>query len=135
MWWNRDHSIENTGENGVFTFEGLTAGIYMIKETAWPAGYVQMSDNPIIRVNDDLSVDLLDSTGSLVDGNQSDMVRIDSDGTQITIIVGNKPGEALPYTGGPGTEAYLALGALMVVGAGMLLIRRKLKKQQVIPKE
>ena len=38
-------------------------------------------------------------------------------------------GYELPNTGGPGTEAYLALGALMAVGAGAVLIRRKLRRQ------
>ena len=47
----------------------------------------------------------------------------------ITFRIGNEAGAALPHTGGPGTEAYLALGAMMAVGAGAVLIRRKLKRQ------
>ena len=52
-----------------------------------------------------------------------------SETTDAQVQVENEPGVELPHTGGPGTEAYLTLGALMAVGAGAVLIRRKLKRQ------
>ena len=123
-WNNADnHSAENAGTGGTFTFTGLTPGIYMILETEYPDGYITMTSNPIFRVNEDLSIDLLDSEGNPIAGNRTETVRVVEN--SVTIIVGNVAGAALPYTGGPGTGLFTILGSVLLAFAGILLIRRR----------
>ena len=123
-WNNADnHSAENAGTGGTFTFTGLTPGIYMILETEYPDGYITMTSNPVFRVNEDLSIDLLDSEGSPIAGNRTETVRVVEN--SVTIIVGNVAGAELPYTGGPGTRLFTILGSILILGAGVLLWRRR----------
>jgi LPXTG-motif cell wall-anchored protein len=42
-----------------------------------------------------------------------------------TFIVGNTPGASLPYTGGPGTQLFTILGSILILGAGVLLWKRR----------
>ena len=42
-----------------------------------------------------------------------------------TLIVTNSAGYELPSTGGPGTRAYTILGSILILGAGVLLWRRR----------
>ena len=105
--------------NGVFTFEGLTAGYYKIEETSFPAGYVKLSSDPTFKVEANASNELIitilnnpDNLLKLVDG-------------EMTIVVGNTPGVALPNTGGPGTRLFTILGSILILGAGVLLWRRR----------
>ncbi len=122
-WNNADnHSAENAGNGGTFTFTGLTPGIYMIFETEYPEGYIKMTSDHVFRVNEDLSIDLLDPAGNPVDGNRTDTARVVEN--SVTIIVGNTPGAALPSTGGPGTKMFYLSGILMMLGAGYLLSKR-----------
>ena len=123
--WNTsgDNSKEQSGDNGLFTFDGLTPGIYMIEETECPAGYIRLTDNPIIRVNNDLSIDLLDSEGKAVAGNSTDLVKLTS--SDATIIIGNEPGMELPHTGGSGIRIFTILGSMLILAAGILLWRRR----------
>ena len=123
--WNSfdDHGAVNNGENGVFTFSGLLPGIYKIHEESFPTGYIQVSSDPFIRINDDFSIDLLDEDGNAIVGNATELVRIDPDTGEI--IVGNTSGASLPYTGGSGTAVIYAAGLLLAGAAGLLLIRQR----------
>ena len=42
-----------------------------------------------------------------------------------TYKVGNTPGAALPFTGGHGTRIYTILGSILILGAGVLLWRKR----------
>jgi LPXTG-motif cell wall-anchored protein len=42
-----------------------------------------------------------------------------------TFKVGNTAGAALPNTGGPGTRLFTILGSILILGAGVLLWRRR----------
>ena len=126
--WNGadDHSAENVGTDGVFTFAGLTPGIYMIQETEYPEGYVTTTSSPVFRVNEDLSIDLLDGEGNPVDGNRTDTARVVE--SSLTIILGNTPGFALPSTGGRGIALTYLLGIILTSLAGAGLAMRKRRK-------
>ena len=107
---------------GIFKFEDLTEGYYVIEEIDFPAGYVKLSKNPAFTVLPDsttgkLKIELDAST--IEEG----MVRL-VDG-ELTIIVGNYPGPALPHTGGPGTRLFTILGSILITGAGLMLWRRR----------
>jgi LPXTG-motif cell wall-anchored protein len=51
-------------------------------------------------------------------------VSVSPDGT-VTITVTNTLGKELPHTGGPGTRLFTILGSILILGAGVLLWRRR----------
>ena len=134
-----------TGTDGKVSFNNIPYGYYEVEETHMPDGYIRTEDGKFyIRVDTD-GVKLLEkviadgdtqpklsfrevlagSSGIIRLGN----VQLTTSGNVITLTVENTPGTELPSTGGPGAEACLAMGALMAVGAGAVLIRRKLRRQ------
>lgn len=104
----------------MFNWEGLDAGDYVLKETKAPAGYnsIQPIEFTITTTySDDLSLKDL-----VVDG--LPQLNIDlSKNIQSKII--NNPGSSLPETGGIGTTIFHVGGAILVVGAAILLVVRK----------
>jgi LPXTG-motif cell wall-anchored protein len=42
-----------------------------------------------------------------------------------SFFIENKPGASLPHTGGHGTRIFTILGAILIAGAGLLLLRRR----------
>ena len=105
--------------NGVFAFEQLMTGYYRIEETAFPAGYVKLSSDPTFKVE-------VEASGGFkitMINNPDNLLRLDND--QLTIIVGNMPGVALPSTGGAGTQLFMILGSILILSAGILLWRRQ----------
>ena len=101
---------------GKLLFTGLTPGYYYLHETDSPDGYVittngwhfQVDENGIVS-----GVGDFDPNGSFryVDANN--------------ITVTNQKGVALPNAGGPGTRLFTILGAVLILGAGVLLCRRR----------
>ena len=111
--------ISSTFTIGEISLKGLSLNTeYTLKELEPPAGYI-IAEN-------DVTFKLILDNGVIKTTVTGDNASVDEDG--VTIIIPNTPGAELPSTGGPGTEAYLTLGALMAFGAGAVLIRRKLKR-------
>ena len=105
--------------NGIFNFEGLTEGYYKIEETGFPAGYVKLSSDPTFKIE-------LNSSNKMeitLINNVDNLLRLEDN--KLTIVVGNTPGVALPNTGGPGTRIFTILGSILILGAGVLLWRRR----------
>ena len=96
-----------TEVKGVTTFEfkGTDAGEYKLVETTVPAGYNKADDQPI-------SVALSDVTGETLT-------------LEKTANVINMAGSTLPSTGGMGTTIFYAIGAILVIGAGVVLVSRR----------
>ena len=109
--------------NGVFTFEGLSAGYYQIEETRFPDGYVKISGNPRFKVEEDASQQLVIT---LIDNPEN--IRLENN--KLTIVVGNTPGVALPNTGGIGTTLFTALGGLMTATAGAILTLASFRRRR-----
>lgn len=130
-------STLKSDENGLFKVIGLDDGTYWLKETKAPDGY-NLITNPIkieikaTTVNDQdwtamegpadaLKVlEIKVTVGSTTTSGNGDT----ESGIVATDIQNNK-GAELPETGGMGTTIFYVLGAILVLGAGVLLIARR----------
>ena len=123
--WNNaeGHGSENAGKNGVFKFSDLPPGYYVIKETAYPNGYVGLSSDPLIKIENNGAIRLLDSQGNPIEGNRTDLLRVKDD--EFTIVFGNQLGTALPHTGGSGELMYKSIGLLFIASSVLLYIYKK----------
>ena len=98
-----------TDSTGKFKIQGLDAGTYYLTETKQPDGYNKLTSPITININENGQITV--------------------DGTTVTQVeVENKSGSLLPSTGGRGTTLFYILGAILVVGAGVVLITKKRMK-------
>lgn len=113
--WNTDKKVEwvtdmvaatvmTTNDQGEATFGGLADGTYHLVETEAPAGYNPLTAPVEVKVA----------------GSSADITKL-----SVTAEVENKTGTTLPTTGGMGTTIFYVLGAVLVVGAGVLLVTKK----------
>ena len=101
-------------EKGRAAVDGLTEGSYTLMEIKAPAGYIALGMPVGFRVrNGEI---LFDNTG-----------HVTYDADTATFTVRNKPGLALPSTGGEGTLVYTACGLGMILLAMILLMVRRKK--------
>lgn len=98
-------------------WEGLKAGTYTIKETKAPVGYVKVDDFQL-TVGDDAHK--ADNPATAITENN-----YNADKTGTDNAVRNTPGKQLPATGGIGTTIIYAIGAILVIGAGVVLVTRR----------
>ncbi len=121
-----------SGEDGKLNFTGLEAGKYKLVETTVPDGFNKCADRYITisatvtetETGSDLSnvtIEQVEIDGTTGEGNEGTVE--ESNGTALNII--NKSGTLLPSTGGIGTTIFYAVGAALVVGAGILLFVKK----------
>ena len=78
------------------------------------ASLVLNAESGVKRTNADNTADLTHSA-----------VTANSDMETIYYRITNNPGVELPSTGGPGTRLYTILGTILILGAGVLLWRRR----------
>lgn len=98
-------------KSGKFKIQGLGAGTYNLTETQQPAGYNKLS-GPVTVV--------IDENGKVtVDGVDADPVK-----------VLNKSGTVLPSTGGAGTTMIYLVGAVLVLGSGVVLATKRRVKNK-----
>lgn len=118
-------------------FDGLGNGTYWLEETTAPAGYNKLPAP--IEVKIDVQPETLGADADLTGAELvSSTTTTDADGNttttnyyivkaELNVVkpVQNSTGAELPETGGMGTTLFYALGGLLVVGAGILLITKK----------
>ena len=97
-----------TTETGTFSVKGLDADTYYLTETEAPAGYNKLKAPIAVVIDNDGNVTF--------DGSAEDDKIVD---------VENNTGAELPETGGMGTTVLYVIGALLVVGAIVLLVSKK----------
>lgn len=103
-------------EDGTVTFKGLGAGEYTITETKTLPGY-----NTIDPITFTLT---FDASKTPMFASNNDKVNVGTDNMLDTSIE-NKKGSLLPSTGGIGTTIFYIVGAILVVGAAILLVTKK----------
>ena len=79
---------------------GLAPGTYYLEETTVPDGYNKLSERKSFTVEADATA-------------------------AVEITVENNSGSELPATGGIGTTIFYVFGALLVIGAGVVLVTRR----------
>lgn len=125
-----------TPDDGVIVVKGVKTGRYEIKEVTAPAGYNKLTDPVTVDAVKTSSttthtIVYLDENGNVVDKTAKvTEVKVDIDTIAATpVVVVNKAGTELPSTGGMGTTVFYVLGAVLVVGAGVLLVTKKRMSQ------
>lgn len=106
-----------------FSFKGLDDGVYRLTETYTPDGYNTI--DPITFTisasheaeSDDPKLTKLESDGLTM---TADLAK----GT-LTTSIENKSGAVLPSTGGMGTTIFYVVGAILVLGASVLLVSKR----------
>ncbi|MBR6732077.1 MAG: fibro-slime domain-containing protein [Bacteroidales bacterium] len=127
---NGEKVLIDINNNGVFSLEGLSTGFYKIVETAFPDGYIKMSEDPIfeVRLNSttkELEVVLLNADATAATNNHTEMARVND----MTILFGNTPGAELPHAGGIGTTIFYIFGTILTLGSVVILVsRRRIQK-------
>lgn len=97
-------TVVTTNDAGEATFGGLADGTYKLEETKAPAGYNPLTAPVEVKVA----------------GSTTDTTKL-----SVTAEVENKTGTTLPSTGGMGTTVFYVLGAVLVMGAVVLLVTKK----------
>lgn len=103
-------------KNAKVRIEGLDNGTYYLEEVQAPAGYNKLTSRVKVTIQDanqDATLNDLDDT--YVSG-----------GVQVV----NQAGSQLPSTGGMGTTMFYVLGAVLVLGAAVLLIAKRRVREQ-----
>lgn len=106
-----------TTSSGAFTMQGLKPGVYWLEETAAPKGYNKLVKRIKVEIN---------TNGNLIiDGKDKE------NGLPINQVnVENKTGTVLPSTGGAGTTMIYLVGAVLVLGSGVVLATKRRVKNK-----
>ncbi len=107
-------TVVTTGEDGVAKFENIADGTYSLVETVAPAGYNLLTEPVSVTV-------------TAVTNTVKDETTGETTTTVVDIIakVENSSGTELPSTGGIGTTIFYCTGAILALGAFVLLITKK----------
>ena len=100
-----------TDTNGHIKAYGLDAGTYTLIETDPLPGYNSLADTITVTISEQGEVTYKYTNSGGNAGNKLDVV--------------NETGTELPSTGGMGTTLIYIAGAVLVIGAGVLLVVRR----------
>jgi fimbrial isopeptide formation D2 family protein/LPXTG-motif cell wall-anchored protein len=106
-------------ENGIITFEGLGAGEFTIEEMVAPEGYNKLTQP--IKIVIEFNKDATPKWSATYNGKNMEM----GEDNLFSFQVENKAGATLPSTGGIGTTVFYVVGAILVLGAVVMLITKK----------
>lgn len=110
--------------DSVFTFNRIDDGDYMIVETVTPAGYNAIDPQKFTVSATHANEELTALNGTPADGSVITMTGTPATGTVSTDVLNNS-GATLPSTGGIGTTIFYVIGAILVIGAGVILVTRR----------
>ena len=98
-----DEHFSVAADGKVPAFTGLANGTYTLVETTVPAGYNKAADTNITIAEHNYTAANLSQTAEIE----------------------NNTGTELPSTGGIGTTIFYIIGAILVIGAGVVLVTRR----------
>ncbi len=123
-----------TPATGLIIVKGVEAGTYSITETEAPKGYNKLGAPVTVTAVQTGSTTTSSTTYYDADGNEvgQDDPKVDhnvtvtiDDLSATPVVVVNKTGTELPSTGGIGTTIFYIIGAILVIGAGVVLVTRR----------
>lgn len=121
--------LSTNAEGTKFEFTGLDDGTYVLCETKTPDGYNSIEDQTftISAKHDENSDDpkLTELTGNPASGSVIDFGVILPEKGELSTDVENNKGSVLPSTGGAGRVAIYVIGAILVLGGGIVLVTKK----------
>ena len=107
-----------SGADGKMKFTGLKPGTYTLKEIAAPEGFNLITDPVEFTIKWDKTNGWQEDVAEGADP----VLTLEAGTFYIDII--NESGAELPSTGGIGTTIFYALGTILVLGAGIVLVTR-----------
>lgn len=107
---NGDYVLTSLKNTGHIDIEGLEAGTYYLKEIEAPKGYNLLANAVEVHITEAGKVEVRNGE-TLKEVNRVD--------------VQNKSGSLLPHTGGAGTTMIYLVGALLVLGSGVVLASKR----------
>lgn len=111
-----------TTDTGRFSIQGLKPGNYWLEETAAPKGYNKLKKRIKIAVG---------AHGAItIDGNYNADGTVSGGNLEAEVGVENKTGTVLPSTGGAGTTMIYLIGAVLVLGSGVVLATKRRVKNK-----
>lgn len=111
-----------------FTFKGVDAGKYVLKETTVPSGYNKAADITFtVKATYDTTSDDPQLKELTVSNATASFTATSADGKVSTTVV-NTPGSNLPSTGGIGTTIFYVAGMILVAGAAAALVLKRRKR-------
>ncbi len=102
----------------VINVVGLAAGTYTLTELTTADGYNLLTDPITVTITDTTQ------DGDTTPSHTVSYTIGDEEGTG-TVTVLNQSGSVLPSTGGIGTTIFYIIGAILVIGAGVVLVTRR----------
>jgi fimbrial isopeptide formation D2 family protein/LPXTG-motif cell wall-anchored protein len=134
----------NSADGGHIKFLGLDAGTYELVENSAPTGYVKDSRTYVVEIiphydNNSSNDPILTSyevkfkvkgtdtylTTATFEATASGGKVVSATHADDSQFIGNTPGTELPSTGGSGTTMLYIIGAILVIGAGILLVTKR----------
>lgn len=127
------NSVLAVNDSGELMLKGLNTGIYILKETKAPDGYVLPSGKVTITITDEgPEYGTIDQGSAVADGGIQIKGEATISSNVISLIVQNTNAEdagfTLPTTGGMGTTIFTIVGILLMGGAAAMVVmisRRK----------
>lgn len=123
-------TVLTTPASGEVTFEGLdlndangTTGNYFIEETVAPRGY-NLPANPfpvVITKNVNATTGAVTFTATV----NTVSATVDSSDQTVAANIENTKGALLPETGGIGTSLFYLIGAILILGAAVLILSKR----------
>lgn len=117
-----------TNKSGQITIQGLDSRLYSITETEAPKGYVKLTNSEMIAIGSAFSGNggtVFTEKSQPSKDNPNYIFEPVTGENPVKVNIENASGIQMPITGGIGTTIFYAVGGILVLGAGVLLVVKK----------
>ena len=120
-----------TPATGEVVIKGVKADTYSLTETEAPNGYNKLTAPVSVTAQETSATTTtvtkyIDENGNVVDEKtNTEVTYSNTNFAADPVFVVNMTGTELPSTGGMGTTIFYAIGAILVIGAGVVLVSRR----------